>query len=299
MKASKHVRKQLLVIITVILLLVPTGIVSASVGNHTSHSTPSTSSSSRSTPSTSHSTTVNTYHSSSRGSSGGIIGGVIVGIVVVGIIFIVIFAKKKQGGTTVPMIDNSDSIEEQIKQDDELFSAGNFIGWSKEVFMTIQEAWTDRDWAKIRPIEKEELFAVHEKQLAEYKRNGRINVVEYICINSAYLQEYTKDAEFEYLVVNLNSIFNDYIIDENTREVVEGNKNAKYNSVYIMTFCRKIGVKTLASTSELDTKQCPNCGAPLQLTSAGKCEYCDTIVTTGDHDWVLSDYTQLSQSTEN
>ena len=34
---------------------------------------------------------------------------------------------------------------------------------------------------------------------------------------------------------------------------------------------------------------CPNCGAPLNMTSAGKCEYCGSIVSTGVHDWVLSD----------
>ena len=33
---------------------------------------------------------------------------------------------------------------------------------------------------------------------------------------------------------------------------------------------------------------CPNCGAPTQVTIAGKCDYCGSIITTGEHDWVLS-----------
>lgn len=36
-------------------------------------------------------------------------------------------------------------------------------------------------------------------------------------------------------------------------------------------------------------KSCPRCGAPLQITSAGKCEYCGSIVTTGEFSWVLTD----------
>ncbi|HHZ05450.1 MAG TPA: hypothetical protein GX401_01475 [Clostridiales bacterium] len=36
-------------------------------------------------------------------------------------------------------------------------------------------------------------------------------------------------------------------------------------------------------------RECPHCGAPLQITSSGKCEYCGSIVTTGEFDWVLSD----------
>ena len=33
---------------------------------------------------------------------------------------------------------------------------------------------------------------------------------------------------------------------------------------------------------------CPNCGAPTQITSAGRCEYCGSVITTGEYNWVLS-----------
>ena len=58
---------------------------------------------------------------------------------------------------------------------------------------------------------------------------------------------------------------------------------------YIMTFIRTAGVKTSVGTSNKSTTNCPNCGAPTQITSAGQCEYCDSVITTGEHDWVLSD----------
>jgi hypothetical protein len=35
-------------------------------------------------------------------------------------------------------------------------------------------------------------------------------------------------------------------------------------------------------------KVCPSCGAPLAVSMAGNCEYCNTLVTSGDFDWVLS-----------
>ena len=38
----------------------------------------------------------------------------------------------------------------------------------------------------------------------------------------------------------------------------------------------------------MSTTNCPNCGAPTQITSAGQCEYCGSVITTGEHDWVLS-----------
>ena len=34
---------------------------------------------------------------------------------------------------------------------------------------------------------------------------------------------------------------------------------------------------------------CPNCGAPTEITSSGQCPYCGSVVTNGEHDWVLTD----------
>ena len=38
---------------------------------------------------------------------------------------------------------------------------------------------------------------------------------------------------------------------------------------------------------------CPNCGAPTQITSSGKCEYCGSIITTGEHSWALSNLERI------
>ena len=37
-------------------------------------------------------------------------------------------------------------------------------------------------------------------------------------------------------------------------------------------------------------KYCPNCGAPTEVTSAGQCEFCKSIITSGDYGWVLNHY---------
>lgn len=281
--------------------------VNVDAGNHTNYSNPNNSStksnSSNNKSSSSHSSTYVSHGSSHSNSSshGSPLGGIIV-IVILIIIIVVVIKKFKNKGSTTESSDlysneNTDAIENAIRQVDVLFSTEDFIGWSKEVFMTIQEAWTERDWTKIRPFEKEELFNVHEKQLDEYKRLGKINMVERISIENVYLHGYERDAQYEYLTVYLAASFNDYIIDENTREVIEGDKETRYNSKYLMTFMRKLGVKTDSASSKLNTKQCPHCGAPVQITSAGKCEYCDTIITTGDHDWVLCEHTSITPDT--
>lgn len=185
--------------------------------------------------------------------------------------------------------DNTKQVIEQIQKIDPAFSSDAFIGWSREVFIKIQQAWTERNWTIIRPFESNELFSQHSAQLQEYIRNNKINVIEKIAVQSCKLNEFRTDGDKEVLIVELQAVMRDYIIDANTRKVLESDPNKDWTMNYLMTFNRKAGVKTKVGTSNKSTTNCPNCGAPTQITSSGQCRYCDSVITTGEHDWVLSD----------
>lgn len=187
------------------------------------------------------------------------------------------------------IVDNTISVSEQIRQIDPEFSSDNFLAWSREVFLKIQQAWTDRNWKVIRPFESNELFNIYNSQLNEYIKNHKINVVEKINISNATLREFRQDGDKEVLVVELHAVMRDYVIDEKTKKVLESNPNKDWYMKYLMTFNRKKGVLTKAGTSNKSTTNCPNCGAPTEITSSGQCEYCDSVITTGEHDWILSD----------
>lgn len=187
------------------------------------------------------------------------------------------------------IVDNTISVSEQIRQIDPEFSSDNFLAWTREVFLKIQQAWTDRNWKVIRPFESNELFNIHNSQLNEYIKNHKINVVEKINISNATLREFRQDGDKEVLVVELHAVMRDYVIDEKTKKVLESNPNKDWYMKYLMTFNRKKGVLTKAGTSNKSTTNCPNCGAPTEITSSGQCEYCDSVITTGEHDWILSD----------
>ena len=113
--------------------------------------------------------------------------------------------------------------------------------------------------------------------------------MERISVNFAELVSYAVDNEKETIIVALNSSMIDYIIDEKTGNVVKGDRSTRRTNTYKLFYIRKKGVKTLEDTAELHTTNCPNCGAPTKITSSGKCEYCGSIITIGEHDWVLND----------
>ena len=188
---------------------------------------------------------------------------------------------------------DENAIYEKVKAVDPLFNKEEFISWSKTLFVKLQEAWTERNWETIRTFETNELFEQHKRQLQGYIDNKQINVMERICVKSARLGEFTQTADKDILTVVLSSKMIDYIINEDTKAVIKGDKNTERHSVYKLTFVRAKGIKTQEATGKVKTTNCPNCGAPTSITSSGRCEYCGSVITTDKHDWALSDLTKI------
>ena len=222
-------------------------------------------------------------------------------IVVVAIIIIYRMMKKKSSSTDAInqkvnqqadndfVFDNSATVAAQIQEIDPAFSADKFNGFAREVFMKIQEAWTAKDWKTIRPFESETLFNQHKQQLDEYIRLKKTNVVEKITIKHCSLHEFRQDGDKEVLIVWLNALMHDYVIDDETKKVLESDPNRDWYMKYEMVFNRKAGLKTDPGKKGTSITNCPNCGAPTEITSSGQCAYCGSVITNGEHDWVLTD----------
>ena len=226
----------------------------------------------------------------------------VLGLIVVVIIIIAYRIMKKKSSSTTYINQNVNNqannevtpdftaaVAAEIQALDPNFSSDKFVGFAREVFMKIQEAWTTKDWKPIRPFESEALFNQHKQQLDEYTRLGKTNVVEKIGIKHCSLHEFRQDGDKEVLVVWLNAIMRDYVIDDATKKVLESDPNRDWFMKYEMVFNRKAGLKTEASKKGTSITNCPNCGAPTEVTSAGQCTYCGSVITNGEHDWVLTD----------
>lgn len=247
------------------------------------------------------------YSSSSDGDLGFLIGlllgsngGRIVFIII--IILIIVYAKnhktvmnKSRNVYRTNMVntnnitkDRSLQVANQIIAIDPLFSEEKFISFTKELFVKLQNAWTARDWEPMRLFETPELFEQHKSQVQGYIDTNRINVMDRIAVNYSYLYSFKQQGDKEVLEVALSATMKDYIIDATTKELLEGSKTEDRHTIYKLTFERAKGVLTEEETNEIKTTNCPNCGAPTQITSAGRCEYCNSIILTGEHGWVLS-----------
>ena len=223
-------------------------------------------------------------------------GGNIIVIAVIVIVALIFFFKNRQkggrpgGAASGPMevADNTGVVTAAVKAVDPNFDPNDMVALAKDTYIALQEAWMARDLEKIRTLESDDLFRTHSKQIEEYKRLGRINVMERICVNEAYVHKYERDEQYEHITVYLTTRMRDYIIDEKTKQVIMGDPNRDMFGKYLLTFTRSYGTKTANATTEADTIACPHCGAPTHVTSTGKCEFCGFIIEIGTHDWVLS-----------
>ena len=317
MKKSKLLKISLVLAIVLIIISISTFSI-ADVGSFDRYDSGSSSSSSSdwgSSSSSSRDWSSSSSYSSSGYSSGGGSGGgfgtlVVIAIVIIIIIFATRGNKSNNSNNSVnstyapqrnipskvytqgaePHVDMSRSpvVAEKIKETDPLFNEEKMLSWARNLFVKLQNAWTARDWEPMRPFETEELFDQHYNQIKRYIDTNKINIIDRIAVNYATLYSYKEEEDKDVLEVVLKATMKDYIVNADTKAVLEGYPEQDRITVYKLTFIRKHGVLTKEGEIEINTTNCPNCGAPTKITSSGKCDYCGSIITAKDYGWVLS-----------
>ena len=193
--------------------------------------------------------------------------------------------KRKKTIDTMPMI--TDICAEKVKEIDPNFSAEKMLALARNLFVKMQDAWTSRDWEPMRVFETQSLFEQHKNQLQSYIDANEINIRDRVKIEYAYLYKFKQEGDRDILEIALRTTMRDYVVDATTKQVLRGDETSTKTTIDVMTFERKTGVLTSEETEKIKTTNCPNCGAPTQITSSGKCEYCASVITTGVNSWVL------------
>ena len=321
MKKSNGFRKAIK-IITVILIIFATSFVfceledksNADAGYHSSYSGGKSSSSSKSSSSksssskssssksrsSSSSSKSRSSSSSSNSSSGETVslGESFLALLVIGVMYIFVPAiiiivvialsknKKLKNNNRIVVTNNEQAINE-IKKYIPSFDANKFLLNGYGIFVRIEEAWMNFDLEKVRDCITDEMFNMYESQLTSMEMNGEQNIMkDFRLLNSAITQA-SKQNNMLQVKTRYTVEFYDYIINRNTKAVVRGNSNRKIRMVYEFTFIKDIENKKL--------DKCPNCGAEININSAGICEYCNSKLVDDSKDWVMSKKVSLLQ----
>jgi hypothetical protein len=153
----------------------------------------------------------------------------------------------------------------------------------RAIFVALQDAWSTCHWELARPHETDSLFQSHRYWIEEYKRQNLKNVLEDMTVRGIEPVKITSDAFYEAITVRVFASSKDYTV-RGDGYVVCGNRETIRHFTEYWTFIRRRGVQE----GTRSPTQCPNCGAELKINMAGVCEYCESKITRGDFDWVLS-----------
>jgi 5-methylcytosine-specific restriction endonuclease McrA len=101
-------------------------------------------------------------------------------------------------------------------------------------------------------------------------------------ITRTQLAKITRDRWYSAVTFRLWATGKDYVVRGDT--VVRGSKHRERPYSEYWTLIRSAARKGPTKTDAT----CGNCGAPLEVSMAGACNYCGAHVTSGEFDWVLS-----------
>jgi hypothetical protein len=178
-----------------------------------------------------------------------------------------------------------DSDLAELRQADADFDLEKFESFVRQTFLALQKAWTELSWESARALETDYLYHQHKYWIVSYQKVGVRNVLEEVEVTDIQLSKVSTDRYFEGITVRIFARMKDYTVSTQTQKVLSGFPNQLRSFSEYWTFVRRAGV----TSQDRDATRCPSCGAPLdKVTQVGICEYCQSNITRGDFDWILS-----------
>ena len=150
------------------------------------------------------------------------------------------------------------------------------------IFDEMTKAWSQNELAPVRGLVSDGLFDYLSYWVDAYKRQGLRNQLVDMRITRTELAKVTRDRWYHAVTYRLWATGKDYVTRGET--VVRGSPRRERPYSEYWTLIRSASRKGPTRTEN----QCGNCGAPLQVSMAGACNYCGAHVTAGEFDWVLS-----------
>ena len=164
------------------------------------------------------------------------------------------------------------------------------------LYVQMQNCWTAKDITPLRGDFTDAQFAQYDRQLQRYRDQEQTPVIERIAVLDVSFAGIKQDDARDMLVANLSTRITTYTLDDKTGKIVKGSPNEEKFMQYEWVLVRPKGTQTFAQEKDA-AFSCPNCGAAMNINRSAQCEYCGSIVTRAEYDWVITEIKGLKQET--
>ncbi len=176
-------------------------------------------------------------------------------------------------------VSNSESLIKNIKKTDPNFSKVLFLEFVSSLYQKYYNYQGNNKISTLTPFLNKHI--IDEVKNRTVRREINEIVIGGMNISSVNMYQ------------NLTAIMVD--IDANYTLTLNG-KNTRYVVTERWLFNRKAGVLS-QEPEKMQKLSCPNCGAPVNFSDAGKCNHCQTFIEKGASQWFLKDKKVINQRT--
>ena len=250
-------------------------------------------------------------YSSSGSSSGGGGGGFFVGFIVLllligGVVLVWWLIARSTRNKRAAILDaqheatsrpRNASIEVLRARDPNL-TVESIIQRVQHMSAILREAWCAGDMKPARPFVSDGVFSRFQVQLELMRAEGTRNAMSDASILYTTVEAVDSRPPIDVVHVRFTAQARDCMVPaqstpEQIAAALRGASVEPYTEIW--TLVRKQGAVTRLPPEQVG-KCCPNCGAPLDMQAEMiKCKYCGALACSAEHDWVLSEITQLSE----
>ena len=182
-----------------------------------------------------------------------------------------------------------------IQQRDPDFDQETFLQRVANGFVATQAAWSEQDLRRCRAFISDGVRERFELYIAMQKTENIRNRMKNVEVRESEIVSITSDRHFDTIHVRITASAISYKEDLQTGRRVAGNSDRiPITFTEVWSFSRRPGVKTNPQASVLSGR-CPNCGGPVKIVDKAECRQCQSIVNSGQHDWVLAEITQYEE----
>jgi len=152
------------------------------------------------------------------------------------------------------------------------------------IYDQLNRGWANNDLRPVRGLVSDGLYDYLQYWVDAYKQQDLRNQLVDMRITHAAIVKVSRDRWYHAVTVRIWATGKDFVERASTGEHVRGSQHRERAYTEYWTLIRSTARKGPPVTQPA----CSNCGAPLQITMAGECEFCSAHVTAGEFDWVLS-----------
>ena len=152
------------------------------------------------------------------------------------------------------------------------------------IFSELNQAWTSMELKSARPFVSDGLFDYLQYWIGAYRERGLRNVLEDFALGRWEIVKIVRDSYFDAITLRIWASGRDTTVDEKTGHLLGGDPKRPRRYSEYWTLIRS----SAARGAPRDDRTCPNCGAELEVTMAGNCDFCGARLSRGQFDWVLS-----------